>query len=532
MLQFYELVRELAGLGKDAGEATLKKANRALHRYLSFLKSVSVGFAVFLAFVAVLFVFGSASDLRPVISLATFLAGVATFFWLLAIFPIIWAVQKGMEWESVRKTFEWIGIATLWIFFLSIYFYLVPVPLAAIPLVLVLAAGIAVASVVFGVGVSTRFIALRLGIVFTVVTVFFVLTAVFPSSFGGVGKLIAWLDSKFGGTVIEVVKPLPQVVAYSPDLVFFDPRTREPMIWYYRVGDKAYELYDASGFHPRYQEELGPITPEIVRELEEMERAAKEELKNKIAEDEERARKAAEEKRIADLERAIQDAKAKANEATKIAKIPGPRGPQGPPGLTGTPGQTGPQGPEGPKGPDYAWVSIPAGTKLVVFLNQDISTEKNKVGDTFSVEVAEAVRFKDQTIVPKRASGTGRITVLERPGRVSGNAVLSLVLTSISMEEGPVAAKGIHEVETEPLVISGQDSTGKDVAKVGIGAGIGAALGAILGGKEGAAKGAALGAGGGTAVAVSSRGQDIVLRPETKLEFKVAREVPLFEVVR
>lgn len=60
----------------------------------------------------------------------------------------------------------------------------------------------------------------------------------------------------------------PQLLAYSPDLVFFDPLTREPRVWYYESADGQYELFDAPGGHPRYGEDLRPITAEIVRELE------------------------------------------------------------------------------------------------------------------------------------------------------------------------------------------------------------------------------------------------------------------------
>lgn len=534
MTQFYELVRELVGLGKDAGEAAFKKTNSALQRYFLFLKNASVFFSIFLAFVAMVFLFGAMFDSRPVKALAVFFGGMATFLWGLAAFPIVWAVTKGLEWESLRKTFQVIGVATLWILFLSIYFYFIPVSLVGIPIVMVLTAGMAIASVVFGVGISAKFIALRLGLVFTVMTVFFVLTAAMPKSFGGFGELVAWLDSKLGGTVQEVVRPLPNLIAYNPDLPFFDPRTKEPKVWYYKIGDKVYEFYDASGFHPRYSEELKPITPEIVREIESFEKEAKVAL-------EEEERKKAEEQRLADLEAAIKDAQDKAAEASKIARIPGPPGPSGPRGRAGSPGPSGiagqpgligQPGQAGPRGPTYEWVSIPAGTKLAVFLNQGLSTEKNRIGDTFSVEIAEPVVVRGVTVVPGRTAATGRIDKLERPGRVSGTASLSLVLTSLSINQGPAVARGVVEIETEPLVISGQDSTAKDAAKVGIGAGIGAAIGAILGGKEGAAKGAAVGGGAGTAGVLATRGQDLVLRPETKLEFRVVKEIPLFEVVR
>ena len=326
MLQFYELVRELVGLGKDVGETALKKADNALQRYFLFLKSVSFGFVLFLVFAAVLFVFGAALEFRPAISFATFLGGMAVFLWLLAIFPIVWAVSKGFEWESVRKAFEWIGFATLWIFFLSIYFFLVPVPLTGIPIVLVLSAAMAIASVLFGVGISTKFIALRLGIVFTVMTIFFVLAGVFPSSFGGFGKLFAWFDTKTSKGIDDITVSLVQPIPYSPDLVFFDPNGR-PLVWYYKTDAGGPELYKGIRRHPRYGSELQPVTEAVVRELERLEsERARKEKEERIAVQ----KKQEEEQRLAELKKLVEDAKKAAGNATNQrasrVSVPGPAG--------------------------------------------------------------------------------------------------------------------------------------------------------------------------------------------------------------
>lgn len=525
MREFYELVQALARLGKNVTGAAFQEVRGLLHNYFRFLKRASAAFGLVLVFTLILFILGAASDFRPAISLATFLGGIAVFLWLLAAFPIVWAVQKGLEWESVRKTFEWIGVATLWIFFLSIYFYFVPVPLVAIPLVLVLAAAMAVASVLFGVGISTKFIALRLGIVFTVMTVFFVLTSVMPNSFGGLGKLVAWADEKAGDEIVEVTTPLPRPVAYSQELVFFDPRTKEPRIWYYQVRANEYELYSAPGFHPRYQEELRPVTPEIVRKLEEMDRTGKAKLEAaQLA----AQQKEAEEKRLADLERALKSAQTKAVEAAKTAKAEISPGPQGPSGLTGPTGPPGPPGPQGEPGqpgldaviPEPKLITVPSGTELEVVLNQWLSTETSKSGEVFRVTLGKAVRAGDETI-PVGTVLNGRITQLERPGRVSGVASMTLVLTGLSFDGRSIL------LQTNEVKLGGESNRGKDAAKVAVGTGIGAAIGAILGGKDGAAKGAAVGGGATTAETLATRGQELEFKPETKMVFRLAKDLTL-----
>lgn len=532
MREAYELVQALSRLGKNVTGTALSEVKSLLQKYFMFLKRASLAFGLVLVFALILFSLGAAADFRPAVSLATFIGGVAALLWLLAAFPIVWAVSKGLEWESVRKSFEWIGVATLWVFFLSIYFYLVPVPSAAIPLVMAVTAAIALASVLFGVGISVKFIALRLGIVFTVMTVFFVLTATFPNSFGGLGKLFALFDTKTGVKIDEITASLVRPVPFSPDLVFFDPNGN-PQYWYYRTEAGEYELYQGVRRHPRYGTKLQSVTEKVVRDLERLdsERMRREEEK-RIAADKKRV----EEERLAELKKLLVEAKDASAKAALLAKTPGPRGPRGEPGLSGsrgpagtagppgTPGERGPKGSQGqvrePSPPRT--VVIPAGTELGVLLNQILTTERNRAREVFEAVLGRAVSVENLTL-PVGTVFKGRIMELERPGRVRGTALLVLVLTSLSFEGEEI------DIETDTVKLEGEATRGEDAGKVGAGAGIGGIIGGILGGREGAARGAAIGAGAGTAVVVGSRGREIELKPETKLVFRLAKDVS-FEV--
>lgn len=504
MKELLMFVREMFGLGADASAVAFQK-------YFSFLKKASLVFGSFLVFLAVLFVLGAAFEFRPALSLSFFLGGAAVFLWLLAAFPIVLAVRAGYQWEPVRKTFSLIGVLTLWMFFLTIYFFFVPVPKAAIPIVLVLCAAIAIASVAFGVGISTRFLALRLGIIFTVLTIVFVLTSLFPkSSAGGVRALIVWVDNRLGGAIEEATTPLPEPVAFRQDLEFFDLRTGEPKIWYYKTKDGKYDLYNNSGFHPRYRAKLEPVTEQIVLEIEE----ANEPPKPPVGP-------------------TTNPPEPPKPTIVVVRPPPGPRGEKGEPGPSGERGERGEPGAVGSQGlpgPTYEWIAIPAGTRLSARLGKKLSTEKNRVGDTFLVEVDKSVVVHGKTVVPRRTAATGQIIDLKRSGRVSGTASLSLVLDSISLDIGDGMTQ--FQLETESFTISGEGTKGKDAAKVGVGAGVGAAIGALLGGKEGAAKGAAIGGGATTAEVMATRGKDLVLLPEMQLEFRVTKEVRLFETPR
>jgi len=47
---------------------------------------------------------------------------------------------------------------------------------------------------------------------------------------------------------------------------FFDPRSGEPIVWYYKPADNNIEIFDLMGFHPDTGEELIPITREIAEQ--------------------------------------------------------------------------------------------------------------------------------------------------------------------------------------------------------------------------------------------------------------------------
>ena len=47
-------------------------------------------------------------------------------------------------------------------------------------------------------------------------------------------------------------------------ITFFDPRTGEPIVWYFKRPDGTIELFDLMGFHPETGEELLPVDKDVV----------------------------------------------------------------------------------------------------------------------------------------------------------------------------------------------------------------------------------------------------------------------------
>jgi uncharacterized protein YcfJ len=76
-----------------------------------------------------------------------------------------------------------------------------------------------------------------------------------------------------------------------------------------------------------------------------------------------------------------------------------------------------------------------------------------------------------------------------------------------------------YSIQTDQWSKSGTGKGKGTAAKVGGGAAVGAILGGIFGGGKGAAIGTVAGAGAGTAGSAVGKGQQIVLKPESVINF-------------
>lgn len=177
-----------------------------------------------------------------------------------------------------------------------------------------------------------------------------------------------------------------------------------------------------------------------------------------------------------------------------------------------------------PTAPEPRTVTLPAGTPIVVRLDHTLSTERNQPGDDFQSTLDEPLVVVGLVIAEKGAQVNGRVISADRAGRVKGRAYLALELMTLETQDGQLLAIATQASEQEAA-----GTQKKDATRVGIGAGIGAALGAIIGGGKGAAIGAATGAGAGAGTVAATRGEPVVLRPETRLEFELSQPVTVTE---
>ena len=174
-------------------------------------------------------------------------------------------------------------------------------------------------------------------------------------------------------------------------------------------------------------------------------------------------------------------------------------------------------GPAAP--PVVQQITVPAGTTLVVYLNEGLSSETSNEGDKFTGTLGEPIYINDKVAVPKNAQLSGRVVSAKGAAKFKGNSELSLELTALSY--------GGHQYRINSDTWSKQGAgRGKNTAaKVGGGAALGAIIGGIAGGGKGAAIGAGAGAAAGTGVQAITKGEKVELKPESMLQFSLQAPV-------
>lgn len=160
-----------------------------------------------------------------------------------------------------------------------------------------------------------------------------------------------------------------------------------------------------------------------------------------------------------------------------------------------------------------ATTSIPPGTPITVRINENLSSESAKAGDTLTGTLAQPLVVNGNTVFPRGAAVAGRVISAKKSGRLSDPGVLELMLVSIG--DGSQSAS----VSSQPFVIKGASHTKSNVAKIGGGTAAGAVIGGIVGGGKGAAIGAGVGAGAGTATAAATGKKPATVESEALLEF-------------
>jgi len=170
--------------------------------------------------------------------------------------------------------------------------------------------------------------------------------------------------------------------------------------------------------------------------------------------------------------------------------------------------------------PPPAPVTIPEGTTMSVTLIDSLSSETSKTGDTFRASLATPLVGDDGRVaIPAGAEVEGTVADAKAAAHFAGNSNLALQLTRVT-----VGGKS-YDITTAQWAKKGAGRGTRTAETIGGGAAVGALIGGLIGGGKGAAIGAGAGGAAGTGVQAATRGEEVKLPSETRLDFSLTNAV-------
>lgn len=170
------------------------------------------------------------------------------------------------------------------------------------------------------------------------------------------------------------------------------------------------------------------------------------------------------------------------------------------------------------KTPAVRTVAVPAGTRIEARLDTAVGSDTSAVGSAVRATLETPLIVGGAMIAPAGSTLLGEVAAAKPAGRVQGRAELAVRFTRL--RTGGIT----YDVPAETLRWIAKSTKTQDALAIGAGAGAGALIGGLAGGKKGAAVGTAIGAGGGTAIALSTKGHEIRLDNHERLIVVTASE--------
>ncbi|VWX47133.1 hypothetical protein [Novosphingobium sp. 9U] len=97
--------------------------------------------------------------------------------------------------------------------------------------------------------------------------------------------------------------------------------------------------------------------------------------------------------------------------------------------------------PSAADGPVFKYY-LPMGTPLMLRTRTQVNTREAKLGDRVYLEVAEAVTFQGQTIIPVGSPVIGEVATLQRNGHFGRKGKVAVRLIELQTPSGPVRLSG------------------------------------------------------------------------------------------
>src|SRR2546421_12695114 len=174
-----------------------------------------------------------------------------------------------------------------------------------------------------------------------------------------------------------------------------------------------------------------------------------------------------------------------------------------------------------PPPPQPVTVTVPANTIVTVRTIDSIDSKTNQAGQVFKASLDAPIVADDRVIVPAGADAYIKLVSASSAGRMTGRSELGLELSGI------VFQGKTYNVVSSDVKQSGASRGKRTAERIGGGAALGALIGAVAGGGKGAAIGAAVGGGAGTGVQVFTKGQQVKIPSETRLDFTLQQPLDI-----
>jgi hypothetical protein len=180
-------------------------------------------------------------------------------------------------------------------------------------------------------------------------------------------------------------------------------------------------------------------------------------------------------------------------------------------------------------------ITVPAGTRLGVILENGISTNSAKQGDSVYFRTSFPVTMNNKVVIPVGSYLRGEVTDSKRPGRVKGKGELRIRLNSLILPNGYTVDLNAEPHSTDAGgtktdsegKITGPGGKGKDAETIATTTATGAGIGAIAAGGKGAGIGAGIGGVAGLAAVLLSRGPEAQLPRGSSMDLVLERDLQL-----
>ena len=160
-------------------------------------------------------------------------------------------------------------------------------------------------------------------------------------------------------------------------------------------------------------------------------------------------------------------------------------------------------------------LTLDAGTVVPVIMTETLDSKTAQPNDVFHATLANDLMSGGVVVIPRGAPVLGRVVDVKEAAHFKGNSLLTIELTQLNARGRKIT------LVTDPFSKQGAGRGKNTAEKSGGGAALGAIVGALAGGGKGAAIGALAGGGAGAGVNAVTRGQQVQIPSESRVEFRL-----------